>query len=211
MASRGSARGAARVWVETWPAPRCGHSAVLLPANAVGGACCRWAGGRPDAPVVLIHGGVGADGVALSDMWLFAPDVQDFQIISPKTIVGFVPKPKAMHACVDVGSKVFFIGGASGDANEKQSAMFLDDSYAIRLCHRKGGWVEGGGPFSGSCEHDGPAVNSIVDWEAPATADRWARSRAADGTRQTRRTRRPSPRDDALRRARRPPRRPLRR
>ena len=88
---------------ETWPAPRCGHSAVVLPANAVGEACCRWAGGRPDAPVVLFHGGVGADGVALGDVWLFAPDVQDFQLVSPKTIVGFVPKPKAMHACVDVG------------------------------------------------------------------------------------------------------------
>ena len=134
---------------ETWPAPRCGHSAVVLPANAIGEACCRWAGGRPDAPVVLFHGGVGADGVALGDVWLFAPDVQDFQLVSPKTIVGFVPKPKAMHACVDVGSKVFFIGGAGADTHGKQSAMHLDDSYAIRLCNRKGGLVEGG-PFSGS-------------------------------------------------------------
>ena len=96
---------------------------------------------------MLFHGGVGADGVALGDVWLFAPDVQDFQLVSPKTIVGFVPKPKAMHACVDVGSKVFFIGGAGADTHGKQSAMHLDDSYAIRLCNRKGGLVEGGGPL----------------------------------------------------------------
>ena len=92
---------------------------------------------------MLFHGGVGADGVALGDVWLFAPDVQDFQLVSPKTIVGFVPKPKAMHACVDVGSKVFFIGGAGANTHRKQSAMHLDIRTPSGCVIVRGAWSRG--------------------------------------------------------------------
>jgi hypothetical protein len=116
------------------PAPRAGHTANVLPLDAlvdVDGLDRLWndnAGAETKdssalsvgtetsskasaQTVMVVHGGLASRNETLADLWAFSFVWEQWRCVSGKHLVGFVPKPKACHVAVVTGARVLWIGG----------------------------------------------------------------------------------------------------
>ena len=166
---RGGGRGGSEVGARgvdpddvAWPPGRFGHAVVVVPARELDPAAAARLRVADESPCVVIHGGCGADGGVLNDVWAFSIERERWTSLSGESTT----------TDGETDRREF----GRGSAGVPKSATWID---APGRCAHGCVYVAGALRLFGGIASRAPAVRTIRSIAPSATAAEHARDRGA--------------------------------